>query len=341
MKDQADDDRGRMEQRQWETVMSGAECFRKSNIRLLGNIRLLRFKTGKGEWRELPFHRNETPITTFGFRRMVWAVVRQNGELDERQLPLASEKDVFVRMKLALVRMAQAPLLFVAGLFLKRRKFSHFIMLGCNCELAYRFVKANGFLDSNFFAWAGGLPCAGMLNALRHFDELFTGDMTFANGGIDMFVDVPTKVLMHSRYRSGDGGAMPDIEDVKAEVRSRAAHLREKFYRQLRDDEPTLAVVKMPSSDCRDGDSYAHQFIEQIREMGGRNFQMLVVCQKRDAACFPSEHPDYFLRTVSRFNPDWQIATEQRGDRYGWNLIWREFSPAKIMVQNKKYKFEK
>ena len=128
---------------------------------------------------------------------------------------------------------------------------------------------------------------------------------------------------------------MPVVQAMAEDFQARIVKLESKGII------PTLAVVKMPSSDCREGDSYAHQFIEQIREMGGRNFQMLVVCQKKDAACFPPEHPDYFLRTVSRFNPDWQIATEQRGDRYGWNLIWREFAPAKIMVQKKKYKFDK
>ena len=75
--------------------------------------------------------------------------------------------------------------------------------------------------------------------------------------------------------------------------------------------------------------------------MGGRNFQLLVICQKADARHFPVEHPDYFLRTVSCYNPDWQVATEQLGDRIGWNLTWKEFAPLHVLVQHKKYKFDR
>ena len=325
----------------WDTLVSGAECFRKSNIRLFGNIRLLRFKTGKGKWTELPFHDSETPIKTFRIRRMAWAIIRQNGALDVRQVPIASDRDVFVRLKLALKRVIQAPVLFVAGLSMTRRKYGHFLMLGWNCEVAYRYLRANGFLDSTFFAWAGGVDCEGMLNALRHFDELFTGELTFDPGGQGIFQDVATGVRMHSRWVPSANGELPDIEAMKAELRSRAAHLREKFYRQLSDGEPTLAVVKMKPEDCPKGDDYAHRFLDRLREMGGRNLELLVICQRADAVHFPAEHPDYFLRTVSHYNPDWQVATEQRGDRIGWMKIWREFAPLKILTQNKRYKFDR
>ena len=159
-----------------------------------------------------------------------------------------------------------------------------------------------------------------------------------------MFVDVATGLSAHSRYNpKAAGGASrksADIEAEKAELRSRMAYLREKFLRQLRDDESTLAVVKLTSANCADGDRYAHRIIEQLRAMGGRNFSLLVVCQKADVKHFPAEHPDYLLRSVSVFNPDWQVATEQIGDRYGWMLLWKEFLPEKTIVQNKKFKFQ-
>lgn len=339
MADQTAEGKETGELKAWNTVMSGAECFRKSNVRLLGNIRLLRFKTGKGHWTGLPFHPSETPIKTFRVRRTAWAIIRQNGAIDERrQIPLASDKNALVRLRLALSRMLHAPGLFFSGLFVKRRKYAHFLMLGSNCEIAYRYLKANGFLDSNFFAWAGGLPCDGMLNALRHFDELFTGELVYENGG-DIFRDAATGIIMHAKRGAGDGPA--DLESVKTELRSRAAYLREKFYRQLRDDEPTLAVMKMQPQDCLDGDAHVRRFMDRLNEMGAHNVEMLVICRKEDARHFPSEHPGYFLRTVSRYNPDWQVTTEQRGDRSGWMKIWREFAPLKVLTQKKKYKFDR
>ena len=149
------------EKKAWDTLVSGAECFRKGNIRIFGNIRLLRFKTGIGDWTELPLHPSETLLKTFRVRRTAWALVRQNGELDERQVPIASDRDVFVRLKLALKRAVQAPALFAAGLFTRRRRYSHFLLLGWNCEVAYRYLRANGFLDSTFFRLAVTLAFEG------------------------------------------------------------------------------------------------------------------------------------------------------------------------------------
>ena len=132
-----------------------------------------------------------------------------------------------------------------------------------------------------------------------------------------------------------------DVEAEKADLRSRVAHLREKFYRQLRDDEPTLAALKLSPADCVRGDELANNLVAQLTAMGGRNFRLLVVCQKADAAFFPRSHPAYELRTVSCFSPDWDTASEQAGDRLGWMKIWREFAPARKIVQHKTYKFQK
>ena len=75
--------------------------------------------------------------------------------------------------------------------------------------------------------------------------------------------------------------------------------------------------------------------------MGGCNLQLFVICQKADALHFPTEYPDYFLCTVSRYNPDWQVSTEQIGDRFGRTMIWKEFALLHVMKQSKKYKFDR
>ena len=342
---QTDESRRLFEAHEWDRVASGGGCHRKGNVHLFGDVRLLRFKLSREFRRSLLFHPNETPLATFKVGRTAWAVVRQHGELEERQIPIASEANDFVRVRLAVMRVLQAPRILLGGLFRKRRRFSHFLLLGYNCELAYRFVKANGFLDSTFFAWSSIGDCKGLVEAQRRFGEVFAGEMSFDPTASDMFRCDATGVVTHSRYNPKGSGrsaarTVSDVESEKAEVRSRMAHLREKFYRQLRDEEPTLAVYKMRPEECADGDSRIRALIAQLREMGGRNFSLLVVCRRADAAHFPSEHPDYFLRTVSGYNPDWRAATEQLGDRVGWMLIWREFVPAHVLVQHKTYKFE-
>ena len=340
------EERNLYEAREWKRIIDGGSSYRKGNYRLLGDIRLIRFKIPRKSKCALGLHPNETPLATFRSGRMAWAVVRQHGELEDRQLPLASEMNTIVRVKLAVRRVLQFPTIFLCGLFLRRKRFAHFLLLGCNCEVAYRFVMSNGFLDSNFFAWASAGDCAGMVRALQHFDELFTGELRFAANGRDLFVDVATGVVAYSRYSPKHGEAITikkssDIESEKAELRSRMAHLREKFYRQLRDDEPTLAVVKLRTEECPDGDARAKALKNQLLAMGGRNISLLVICQKADATHFPAEHPDYYLRTVARYNPEWQVATQQLGDRVGWMRIWREFVPIRVLKQNKTYKFDR
>ena len=342
----AEEGRRELEAREWEKVVAGGGGHRKANVRLFGDIRLLRFKLSKEpKKRFLAFHPDETPVWTLRFGRAAWAIVRQHGEIKEWQLPIASEANALVRAKLAVSRVLQAPVIFLRGLTRPRKKFSHFLLLGCNCELAYRFLRANGFLDSTFFAWVGTGDCKGLVNALRCFDEVFAGEMSFDPTASDMFMDAKTGMSAHSRYnskldRESSARTASDVEAEKAELRSRMAHLREKFYRQLRDGEPTLAVVKMRPEECSEGDERLKALDAQLREMGGRNFSILAVCRKADAVHFPKEHPGYYLRTVSSYNPEWKAATEQFGDRAGWTVIWREFAPLKKLVQHKTYKFD-
>ena len=341
----AGEDSRSIEAREWDRVVAGGSGHRKGNVRLFGDVRLLRFKLSKGPRRLLSFHPKERPLATFRIGRTAWAVVRQEGELEERQVPIASEVNTLVRVKLAVRRVLQAPVIFIRGLFRKKKKYSHFLLLGYNCELAYRFLRANGFLDSTFFAWSGAGDCKGLVNALRRFDEVFAGDMNLGYTANDIFECAATGVLTHSRYNPKGGGKSSDrkasdIESEKAEVRSRMAYLREKFYRQLRDEEPTLAVVKMRSEECSEGDARLRALDEQLRAMGGRNYSLLAICQKADAVHFPKEHPSYLLRTVSSYNPEWRAVTEQMGDRVGWTLIWHEFAPMRVLVQHKTYKFD-
>ena len=128
-----DEERRSIETREWEKVVSGGGCHRKGNVRLFGDVRLLRFKLSKGPKRFLTFHPKETPLATFKLGRTAWAVVRQDGELEERQVPIASEANALVRVKLAVSRVLQAPVIFLKGLFRRRKKFSHFLLCGCNC----------------------------------------------------------------------------------------------------------------------------------------------------------------------------------------------------------------
>ena len=125
----ADDGRRCMEACEWDRVVSGGACHRKGNVRLFGDVRLIRFKLSRSPNRFLKFHPRETPLATFRLGRTAWAVVRQNGELEARQVPIASEANALVCAKLAVRRALQAPVIFLKGLFRRRKRYSHFLLL--------------------------------------------------------------------------------------------------------------------------------------------------------------------------------------------------------------------
>ncbi len=323
-----------------EALLAG--WHRKGNTRLWGNIRILRFKYRSGSANDIPLHSRETLLKSLRMGHSVWAIVRQHGPLDFTQVPRTSETNTSVKLKRALAKAVLPLLKAFWSMTVRRRKFAHFLLLGYNCEIAYRFLGANGFLDSTFFAWAGCWGPDIMLDAMSRFDEICKGDLAFA-GATDVFIDVSTGVMMHARFKVETKAPTheADAEAAKSEIRARMGHLREKFYSQLRDEKPTLAVVKINPSERLVGDEFARGIVERLKAMGGRNFRLLVVCQKADAAFFPKEHPDYELRTVAKFNPDWSPATDIYGDRFGWTRIWHEFAPEVRIAQNKTYKFQK
>ena len=58
---------------------------------------------------------------------------------------------------------------------MRARRFDHVVLVGYNCELAYRFLKSLGFLDATLFCWAGTTVLDECLAICANIDKLIPG----------------------------------------------------------------------------------------------------------------------------------------------------------------------
>ncbi|MBR4652998.1 MAG: hypothetical protein IKO72_06520 [Kiritimatiellae bacterium] len=229
---------------------------------------------------------------------------------------------------------------------LRCRRFDHVVMAGYNCELAFRFLKCMGFLDSTLFCWTALQGEHGFAEFCEHIDDLVAGDIQPPHDGIPMFRCAKTGLWMHGRAHAQAWKGDVSPEFVKAEtdeVRSRMLYLREKTLRYLRDDMSVLVVHKANPRFCGPGkaDGSVMEVRAALERLGARNMTFLAVCEESCRRNFPAVHPGYELRTVARFNPDDDAVNPKLGDMRGWRVVFDEFRPRKkLKCKETGFKFD-
>lgn len=225
---------------------------------------------------------------------------------------------------------------------LKRKTFDQIVILGFNCEAAFRFVCKWDFLDSSLLAWANSLTLDNLIRSLGNFDGIGTGEMTFhvpsqmwrcSNSGIyfhgKLHASDPTKTTQAERDA--------DLDDLRA----RLAHLKEKFRTYATNGKPTLFVYKLTSDDQLRADlgERLDALEAALRTLGANNAHLLVICEHRRLSSMPAGLNRSF-RSVLRFNPGNDVTNRRKGDPSGWNRIYSEFAPAVVHKRAHKFKYE-
>ena len=77
-----------------------------------------------------------------------------------------------------------------------------------------------------------------------------------------------------------------------------------------------------------------------IVRLGAKNWKLLVVCQSSDLKKMPPASEHRIFRCVKAFNPIAKVTHRDLGDPVGWNAIFSEFAPAKILPKAHAFKFE-
>ena len=229
---------------------------------------------------------------------------------------------------------------------MRAQRFDHVVLTGNNCELAFRFLRCLGFLDATLFCWAGSTKIEDLLRICDNIDDLMTGELDPPTKEQPLFRCAKTGLWAHGRSHASTWATPQPPEFVKAEadeVRSRILHLKDKTLNYLRDEKSVLVVHKIRTDYCEAGkaDSTALAVRAAMERLGARNMTFLVVCEDAVKDRFPKSHPGYELRSVAAFNPGDDALNPKLGDRRGWQLIFDEFRPRKMMKRKKTaFKFE-
>lgn len=226
---------------------------------------------------------------------------------------------------------------------LHRRRFEQIVILGFNCEPAFRFTCRWGFLDSGLFAWANSVRIGNLVAALRDLGAVGTGAMEYRPSCL-MWKCLNSNVFFHGRLSPPPGSPPPGREELAAdleELRSRLAHLREKFLRYAANDASTLFVYKPNPDDLADPAFPARlaELTAALDALGARNWQLLVVCERRCLDAMP-RLDRVLYRAVTRFNPTSRVTERKLGDPAGWQRIFSEFAPRRILRKSHAFKFE-
>lgn len=222
-------------------------------------------------------------------------------------------------------------------------RHSVFVSLGYNCELAFRYFKSNGFVDSGLFQWGNSQTIDRLTYAIEHLELLFAGEIRGPN---PLYQCANTLILQHGKAPMGMRGksSIPiDLESDREELRGRMAYLKKKFVRVLGEG-GALVAYKMPTAEYLDSsaEEKLNRLIGALRKLGMRDATFLLVCE---TACKgKSVHLDWSdakIRYVKAFNPDDRVTDAALGDPVGWQLIFDEFRPLVMKKQAHKFKFEK
>ena len=226
---------------------------------------------------------------------------------------------------------------------LRRKRFSQTVILGFNCEPAFRFYRRWGFLDSSLFAWSNTKSLETLTSAIRNLPKLGSETFSFHEASRMWRCDV-SGIFFHGRMKPVPGAPAPTATEIEAdreELCSRLAHLKEKFIRYATNNDSTLFIYKPRESDAEDP-AFGRKLDEleiALTALGAKNWKLLVICERKMLGRMP-QGPDRVFRAVNEYNPGTDVTNAKKGDGSGWNRIFSEFAPLRILPKAHGFKFE-
>ena len=227
----------------------------------------------------------------------------------------------------------------------RRHKIAHIMPIGKNCEIAFRFYRRWGFVESSIFAWASMKNLATTTAALENIDTLPDGAFELVEYAC-MWRHVGSSVHFHGKLQWKCGDPMPpqqDLDSDLADLRGRLRHLVDKFHKTLASGREVLFVHRLDDDDAASPDLAARldALEEAIARLEAKNWWLLVVCRAADRSKMPpASGGRRIYRSVAAFNPQSHVTWPDLGDPVGWDAIFSEFAPEKILPKAHSFKFE-
>lgn len=221
------------------------------------------------------------------------------------------------------------------------------ISLGRNCEVSFQIQQYLGKgWESSLFSWAYVLNDELLLRALNDPEDLLRGETHFHYPTEDMFIDEKYQITFHGRTPKSEmldeSGQIIDNEKYTAaltELRSRVAHLTEKFRADLASEEPTAYFYKLMLYYPQDP-QYVQEKVAFVRELydwflehkAGSEWRLVIVVEEACREFFAGlADTRLIVETVSFFAPD--SDTLNGADRENWQRI---FARAEELLEPKR-----
>lgn len=227
---------------------------------------------------------------------------------------------------------------------LRQKKYEQIVIMGANCETAFRFIQRWGFVESSIFTWTKTRTVATVVNATRNLDAIPQGPFEY-NFRTSLWINRKMDLHFHGKMKRHPGDPQPSesqLEADKTDLIGRIRHLVKKFRRYMANDVETLFVRRMTKEDVA-SPNLARQLDDlesALKELGAKRHHLLLVFERADRGSLPPETATRTYRFVKEFNPPECATRPESGDPVAWNAIFTEFAPAKIQKKAHAFKFE-
>ncbi len=214
------------------------------------------------------------------------------------------------------------------------------ISLGYNCEVSFQIEKFRGDIDASLFSWAFLLDDAKFLQALENVDDIFMNGIHFHMPTDDMFYDEKYDITFHGR--TPKSAMFDEFGNIKnqavydesiAELKSRLAHLKEKFKKDFVSDDEKIYLRKIeiiPEPDGTVNYGKVIDFINKLKAFLDKNvkrgsYKLVIVIEKKfiTPELKAMEDKSLFVRTVDYLAPFYD--TKNGADYENWRKILEEF----------------
>lgn len=227
------------------------------------------------------------------------------------------------------------------------RTYSHIISCGCNCEIAFQFLSYHGFLESHLFNWCYIYSTNDLVKAIRDLDSVGKDFRPLP----PMWQDAGHMINFHGRGKAEIWAPEADptlLQEDKAELISRVAHLKSKFKSLTHSTESLLFVYKPHLAELNDPETLRIKIVElrdALSGIGMKQFDILLVVTHDTLPAIQAQFTDcpassgIIIESISCHAPIQSITTGPF-DKKGWRRIWAKYATTyRPTSKKKKYKF--
>jgi hypothetical protein len=230
------------------------------------------------------------------------------------------------------------------------RVYDRLISLGLNCETSFNLYKFYGGTESSLFQWAT-VPAANFIEVLENPTLIYSGKI-IEDPKTNMWKCAVTHINFHGKSlpcQLLDEHGQRDKEKVRAEIKDtvkRVHYLCDKFRVIAQSAETKLYIIGLHPAFYTDTQENTVHFLQNlytVLQHTAKNASLLVILEdkmKTPEKMQMDNNATFFIRSIDHFAPAQKATSPEEMDMQGYARIFQEFSPAKFVKKEKKYKFE-